>query len=46
MSIEVIVAAKEQYEDLVAMVAAFRDVLKRTTPVEADIRESLAMLLE
>ncbi|MQG75780.1 MAG: GNAT family N-acetyltransferase [SAR202 cluster bacterium] len=46
MSIEVIVAAKEQYEDLVVMVAAFRDVLKRTTPVEADIRESLAMLLE
>ena len=46
MSIEVIVAAKEQYEDLVAVVAAFRDVLKRTTPVEADIRESLAMLLE
>ena len=46
MSTEVIVAAKEQYEDLVAMVAAFCDVLKRTTPSEADIRESLAMLLE
>ena len=46
MSTEVIVATKEQYDDLVAMVAAFRDVLKRTTPLEADIRESLAMLLE
>jgi len=46
MSTDVIVAAKEQYEDLVAMVAAFRDVLKRTTPSEADIRGSLAMLLK
>ena len=45
MSTEVIVATKEHLEDLVAMVATFRDVLKRTAPDEADIRASLDRLI-
>ncbi len=44
METNVIVATKEHFEDLVAMVAAFRGVLKRTTPFDADIRESLEQL--
>jgi ribosomal protein S18 acetylase RimI-like enzyme len=45
MNTEVILATKEHLEDLVAMVAEFRDVLKRTSPDEADIRASLERLL-
>ena len=41
MKTKVIVANKEHFEDLVMMVTMFRDVLKRTTPFEANIRKSL-----
>ena len=45
MGNEVIIAAEEYFKDLVAMVSAFRDVPKRPTPVEVDIRHNLERLL-
>jgi ribosomal protein S18 acetylase RimI-like enzyme len=43
---EIILATQTQHEGLAAMAVAFRDVLKRSSPSEADIQQSISMLLE
>lgn len=46
MAIQVIVATKEHIDDLVTMVAAFRDLLNRPEPNDTVMRQNILRLLE